>query len=301
MQTYSKLHIWPVEEPKESLDTTKSAWRSLSEKWPSLLMIEGGVKQYKIVFDANMILADMKFMFENPTKPTLLETLSKQTVITPCAPGWLISELRCGSSMHEFLKGQPHLNEQNLWDQWPKILKFMHIDTSYAYPVKARLCGSPDLKDEPYISMANDIGALGVLSRDKGCAGLNLRHLKRKDIRPLNDLANLIEGVVGARLFIVGVPLAGTYGLAAGGDALYKQAMKLPPIGKYALGGVAAVTLVAFVLPKSRKYILGQAKPILRKLQPAWNEYVKFANQTFDDERKASDIIAQLELGRLSS
>jgi len=262
-------------------------------------MIEGGVKQYKIVFDANMVLADMKFMFENPNQPTLLETLAKQTIITPCAPGWLVSELKCGTSVKEFLRAQPHMCSEDLWRQWPRILQHLKIDKSYAYPLRARLCGSPDLKDEPYISMANDLNALGVLSRDKGCSGLNLRHLRRGDIRPLGELADLLESIVGVRLFLFGVPIAGTYGLAAGAGALYKQAGKLPTAGKYALGGAAAITAIALIVPSSRKYLFNHVKPLASKMRPLWKVYEEFAQKSFENENQAKQIITKIEKGRV--
>lgn len=300
--TYGKkLHFWPLDEQSKNDSSMDLDWRSIAEKWPILLMIDGGVKQYKIVFDANMVLADMKFMCENPSRPTLLETLARRTIITPCAPSWLISELRCGSSMDEFLRSQPHLCAADLWKQWPKILEFLRIDSFYSYPLKSRLCGSPDLKDEPYISMAHDYKALGVLSRDKGCSGLNLRHLKRKDILPLQQLVDLLESVVGARLFVFGAPVAGTYGVAAGAHALYKQGAKLPEAAKYVVAGVAAATVIAFLVPKSRRYIIGQAKPVLSKIQPLLELYKDSAQQSFENELQAQQIITEIEKGRIDA
>lgn len=300
MMSDSNIHIWPIdaEEQPSSIDRRPS-WRAVQESWPQLTLQQPPPKPYKIVIDMNMLLADMRYKYLHPTKPVLLETLHQDEMIEIWAPHWLISELRCGTGMADFLKGFPDLTYENLWSQWPALQDIINFDRRYDYPVRMKMFGVTDIKDEPYVAVAKAHGALGILSRDTGFNTLKLNHLVRRDLRAIKNLSEIFEKAIGAKLVTIGVPTGIVAGTGAGLHKVYKKARALPKEGQYALAFVAMGASLLWLHPTSRDFMKDKGRKISKSLKPIFDGYLKIAEEGFEADKRIKELIFEIEDGRL--
>ena len=301
MQYDSQFHIWPVDDDLEPAVSLKRSanWRSVQEHWPQLTLLHPPPKPYKIIIDVNMVLADMRYKYLYPDKSVLLETLHFDQMIELWAPHWLISELRCGTAMTDFLRGFPSLTKQNLWSQWPKLHRIIKIDRRFDYPLRLKMFGVTDIKDEPYVAAAKAHNALGILSRDSGFKTLKLHHLVRSDLRAIELLSETFEKAIGAKLVTIGIPTGVVVGAGASLHSAYKKAITLPKETQYAIviAGLGAALL--WIHPKSRNFIEDKGRKTGEFLKPIWDGYIKIANEGFQLDKRIEELVFEIENGRL--
>ena len=301
MRTDSTIHIWPIDEAKEqeaSIVEKGSTWRVVQESWPQLTLQNPPPKPYKIVIDMNMLLADMRHKYLYPEKPVLLESLQKDGMIEIWAPHWLISELRCGTGMTDFLKGFPSLNHSNLWSQWPALQEIIKIDRRFDYPLRREMFGVTDIKDEPYVAVARAQNALGVLSRDAGFQALKLNHLVRRDLRAIEILSQTFEKAIGAKLVTIGAPTGAIVGVGTGLHLAYKKALTLPKEVQCGLALVSLGVSLLWIHPKSREFVKDRGRKTGAALKPIWDGYLEIAKEGLEADKRIEELVFEIENGR---
>lgn len=302
MTNDSTIHIWPLDEAKE-LEASPvgrgSSWRVVHESWPQLTIQNPPPKPYKIVIDMNMLLADMRHKYLYPEKPVLLESLQQDGMIEIWAPHWLISELRCGTGMTDFLKGFPDLTLENLWSQWPNLQEIIKFDRRFDYPLRCEMYGVTDIKDEPYLAVVRAHNALGVLSRDAGFQALKLNHLVRRDLRAIESLSQTFEKAIGAKLVTIGAPTGAIVGVGAGVHLAYKKALTLPKETQCGLALVGLGAALLWVHPKSRRFIKDKGRKTGQALKPIWDGYLKMAEEGIEADKRIEELVFEIENGRL--
>ncbi|WP_370334467.1 hypothetical protein [Parvularcula marina] len=216
------------------------------------------------VIDANIIFDDIRYKHLNPDcAQTRLEELIASGVVVLHAPEWLIVEME--SSVLPQLSdryGYPFDAVLNTWNAYREKICFHE-----GYEVPDLPNGHLDLKDVPYVRLAEDIQASGILSKDKDIDTLGGERFCRDAIATTCFYARATTGTITLRLCgltVTAVPILSLIALIKGLIALWK---KSPPalqlIYLVALGLAAASPKVRARIKKSLEQMPGHIERVL--------------------------------------
>lgn len=161
---------------EHAFDTSSLAMlRQWLERNPAVYEQLGAIARFKLVIDANFVLADLRYRGKHPMRgPTALEELVRSTVFEVHAPRWLETEI----AKHLPLIAQKSgLDLNALQQHWLQYQALLHWNDSLFAPDYGSHCEDP--KDLPYVRLAARIGAFGILTVDSDIAAMGGHMLPR--------------------------------------------------------------------------------------------------------------------------
>lgn len=191
---------------------------------------------YRIVIDACVMRNEIRRYISLEGRPTFIQEVNRSSVGQVHAPGWIETELEA-STLPSLYKSE-RISPRILSRIAETLLEEITIPTGYEAPVDTNLPENVDLKEEPYVRLAKDINALGILSWDKGFDKYFVQTFREDVIRQMQHLARLLNAAVQVRT-------AGkitTIVSANAVDEIYQASMKaLKKLPKEAvvIGGIA--------------------------------------------------------------
>lgn len=145
--------------------------RAVIREWKDLNNIVGGAFQFRLVVDTNVILGDLIWLVSKRTddtaKTSLMEVIDAETVQV-FAPLELSTEVEEKIPIIAHQKG---LNERNMVAQWNTYKKKITFSEADAIKV-SELSSGVDPDDAPFVALADQIGAHGVISKDPHIAAM---------------------------------------------------------------------------------------------------------------------------------
>jgi hypothetical protein len=137
--------------------------RELLKKLAAKKVFIGGIVQFSVVVDVNMVVPDLVYRVRHPERgATALEELIRSTVVVAHAPRWLDVEM--ASAIRQASR-QYRVPSETLRDGWKEFRALLVWDETLREPGEAGGCCDP--KDLPYVLLERKIGADGILSRDQ--------------------------------------------------------------------------------------------------------------------------------------
>ncbi|MGJ8562825.1 MAG: hypothetical protein ACSHXY_04665 [Alphaproteobacteria bacterium] len=247
---------------------------------------------YKLVIDANFIWNEVSYHLSVGEKPSTLTELSRSGLCEFHAPTWLLEELE--SSVLPKLAKHHCISSRVLRAIFDEFIR-PQIQFHLGYrPPKEIAYG--DNKDVPYVELAEDMGALGVISEDTDIERLLMRKIDRKEVLKFIELARIENGVVQVKcLGYIGVNVsAGSVSeLCKATSNLVKKAPK------ELLAAAAIVGVLGLAWFSSTERGRKQAKSVGKIALPPLMAGVEFVGKGIkwanENDRKAIEIRNVLE------
>lgn len=255
----------------------------------------GELEQFRLVFDANVVLGDIYWLVHNredPDAKTRLQQLILSETVLPTAP----TELR--SEIEEHLKEFAERYQTSLatykehWEWFEDRIEFRDVNQGTIAEDEAI---DPD--DLPYFYLSvesNDVAA--VYSKDSDLSAMGAPVVGEDVIPAMLEYAR----ATGAQYSLLLTPgifatVCAKAGIS-GGRKLVKAFGKLPPVVQ---GGVALVAVWALINPNIRKKVASK----LRQLQvPAKHTFevvgqlmLRWAQLVSKEKQRANDAHEKLE------
>jgi len=147
---------------------------------------------YKLVLDANFIWNEIGYHLSVRNRPSILTELRSSGLCEFHAPVWLLEELE-SSVLPKLAKHHriSSLELRAIFDEFIRPQIRFHLGY---LPPKNIVNG--DSKDVPYVELAEDIEALGVISQDADIEHLLMRKIDRTEVLKFIELARIENGVV---------------------------------------------------------------------------------------------------------
>lgn len=231
------------------------------EAHPQLKEHIGSFARFTVVVDANAVIADLVYRVRYPERgPTALMELLNSTVLEAWAPVWLDAEVRRALprvAKKKRLETEALLKE---WSSYSTLFRWMHIADDLRLADEQTVV---DPKDLPYIALAAELEAVGIITNDSDIAAMGGKPLSFSFVRTSRDYARAVVVPLSLRLFGVVVPFAVL--LAVGGmlRALVLRFRALPPHIQALLVGFL---VIAILHPRSRQWLAGQVATAMHYL-----------------------------------
>lgn len=240
-----------MDDKTERFDTgTLGFLRSFVERIPMLMASTGAIPRFPIVIDANALVRAMLQRLRYPGRGTLIEELTRATILEVHAPRWLEIEMRSAIPQVAASSG---FTEHELWRVFESYRAMIKWDDNFASPGRHGC----DPKDVPYVVLAEKIGAVGIFTNDRHIAELGGHPLTMDFIIAVRDYSRSAAKSIGARATSVMIPgsiLLVLMGLLV---ILIKAIARLRPDLKLVmLAGLG----VALAIPSSRKWLADVAE-----------------------------------------
>ena len=224
--------------------------RELVKKLAAKNVFIGGIVQFSVVVDANMVVPDLVYRIRYPDRgATALEELIRSTVVVAHAPRWLDVEME---SAIEQTSRQYGVATEELRERWKEFQTLLIWDETLREPGDA---GSEccDPKDLPYVQLERKISADGILSRDRHITKLGGHPLTANFVLSTRGYAREVVKSITLRVGGIVVPVASLMLLAGVLRSIGKGVAALPPPIKALLVVSGAVALVH---PDSRRWLV---------------------------------------------
>lgn len=220
---------------------------------PALREHVGRFAQFVIVVDANTVIRDLIHRVRFPEKgKTALQELVASSVVQAWAPSWLEPEITTNLPRIALKKGLPL---EALVDEWGRYrLNLLWDPRELAMPCDSRF-PSGDPKDVPYLALAQNIGAVGILSSDPDITEMGGVRLTFDFVLATRSYARAVVVPTGLRLFGVLVPAVLLIAFIQMLTSVVQAVRQLPPEAKVLLT-CAAILVVGHA--RSREWLVAQ-------------------------------------------
>lgn len=234
----------------------------LAARSPQLLAQIGQLVYVDIVVDVNVIVALLIGKVRIPEQKSRLEELVGSGLVRLHIPHWAITELT-NSALPQAAASQG-LPERLLHEQWRRYEHLFEVHNQYDAPNAMNYAPGGDLKDEPYATLATDIGAWGVLSKDGHFNDSRVVHLSHEHTGAFRDYARYETASLSFRvggLHLTQLTLHGVADLIGGLVALWRGLPVAVQLTLIALTGYAAAnpTIRSHVLAALEAAEIGRA------------------------------------------
>lgn len=212
-------------------------WHEVLRAIPALAQALGVPNQLRLVIDANVVLADLRWMVKKRTNPEarpILQEVIASGTIAAYAPPLLRAEVEKGLQDLAREEGLAHAQLVAAWGSYQGLFRYVEPLPSLS---ATDLAAVRDPNDQPYIDLRVSIDASAIYSEDP-------------------DLRGMEAPVVGQRVLTA----ARTYARAASISFTLK------------IGGVTVLAAGIAVLALVAKALIGGVRAI-RQL-PAWVQYL---------------------------
>ena len=247
---------------------------------------------YKLVVDANFIWNEVSYHLSVREKLSTLTELSRSGMCEFHAPTWLLEELE--SSVLPKLAKHHCISSRELRAIFDEFIR-PQIQFHLGYrPPKEIAYG--DKKDVPYVELAEDIDALGVISEDTDIERLLMRKIDRKEVLKFIELARIENGVIQVKCMgYMGVNVS-----ARSVSELSKATSNLVKKAPKEVWGAAAVVGILSLgwfscTERGRKQARGIGKAVLPALVTGAGIVGEGINWANENNRKANDLRKALE------
>lgn len=241
---------------------TLAQLRQWLERNPALYAQVGSIARFKVVIDANFVIADVMYRVKNPHRGGgVLTELIRSTVVEAHAPRWLETEIQKHLPLLAEEKG---LELESLQQDWVQYRALLTWDEAEAAPPDNPIdCCDP--KDLPYVRLAERIGAFGILSEDRHIAKMGGQKLPRDFTLSTRDYTRAVT--VSVTIRTLGVTLSGVtfQALVSAVRSATRGFLALPKSVQLLL---TAGLLVALVHPTSRRWLALQLQTVQKNLEP---------------------------------
>src|ERR1700722_13032434 len=200
--------------------------RELLKKLAARNVFIGGIVQFSVVVDVNMVIPDLVYRVRYPDRgATALEELIRSTVVVAHAPRWLDVEM---ASAIEQTSIQYKVPTEELRKRWKEFRALLIWDETLREPGEggSECC---DRKDLPYVLLERKIGADGILSRDRHISKLGGHPLTVDFVLSTRGYARAVVKSITLRVGGIVVPLASLIILAGVLRSIGKGIAALPP------------------------------------------------------------------------
>jgi predicted nucleic acid-binding protein len=236
--------------------------RQLLDKHASLKSTIGEIFQFRLVVDANFVIAVLIRRVRYPEqKQTALEELVKATIFEVFAPRWLETEM---ISTIPKVAERRKLSEEALWEQWQMYQRLLKWDDTYSLPPK-KVELAVDPKDVPYVMLEKALEADGILSRDKDISEMGGNALTMNFVLSARNYARATVVTVGIRVFGTMVGAIGLQVLVEMLRGVGKGVGKLPNGLKLAIL-IGLVVVIAH--PGARKWVAERLRVLVTAIDP---------------------------------
>lgn len=160
--------------------------RELVKTWKNISPLISGAVQFRIVVDTNIVLGDIRWLAykrENVSARTSLIEIIEAGTVDVYVPPALLAEVeeKIDLIAHEENRDKAHL--LSVWSEYQKKLKVAEPDSS----VVQSYSGGVDPDDAAFIALAEVIGAIGVVSKDRDIAMMGGRQISLDFVFSLRD------------------------------------------------------------------------------------------------------------------
>jgi hypothetical protein len=245
--------------------------RHMLERIPMLKVSAGEIPRFRIVIDANEVVSALLYRLQHPQRGRpLLDELIHATLLEVHAPRWLEVELR---SVIPKVAAEMGLAAAALWKEFEDYRPKFHWDEAIC---SAGADGSCDPKDEPYVVLAEKVGAVGIYSNDSHISKLGGHRLDRGFIIASRDYARSAAKSIGSRVSGLMIPTSAFMVAIGIVVAVVKGIARLPPGLRLAvLGGVA----LAIAVPQSRRWLADKGDLLWSLIQDATPQLFKIMGE----------------------
>jgi len=153
---------------------------------------------YSIVIDACVMRNEIRRYIGADKKLTFIQETHRSGVGVIHAPKWLETELETSTlpSLYKIEGISPRV----LARVAEQLIEEINVHASYNEPLQSiHLAQGVDIKDEPYVRLARDIDALGVLTRDKGFSKYKINTFQEDIVKHMQYIARLLNAEIQIR------------------------------------------------------------------------------------------------------
>jgi len=214
---------------------------------------------YSIVIDACVMRNEIRRYLGTDKKLTFIQETHRSGVGAIHAPKWLETELEA-STLPSLYKTE-RISPRVLTRVAEQLLEEINVHASYSEPLQSpHLEQGVDIKDEPYVRLARDIDALGVLTRDKGFSKYQINTFQEDIVKQMQYIARLLNAEIQIR---TAGKLTTTVTINIAGELLKSSTLPVKSIPKtYLVGGGLMVAGGAFYFFTQTETGRKQAKAI---------------------------------------
>jgi hypothetical protein len=260
--------------------------RELVKRLAARKIFIGGIVQFSVVVDVNMVVPDLVYRVRYPDRgATALEELIRSTVVVAHAPRWLDVEMASAIVQAARQYGLPTDVLRECWKEFQKL--FIWDETLREPGEVAGECCDP--KDLPYVLLERKISADGILSRDRHIKTLGGHPLTLDFVLSTRGYAREVVKTITLRMGGIVVPVASLMMLDGILRGIGKGVAALPPQIKALLVVSAAVALAH---PDSRRWLVERCANVGAILAAAGQSLVEIVAQLV-----AMESDAQLKAG----
>lgn len=199
-----------------------------------------------LVTDANEVFKELAYISRAKAVPSAFQETSEAGICALHAPDWLIKELEA-SVIPNFSKYHKVRESETIDWVENRVMPLIEIHEGYSNLEKYTILPHQDLKDAPYVALARDLNASGVLSNDSDIRDFGVRQFNRADLSELLYLARCEHATAMTRNF---GDVGGRLAIMATDEAV-KTAIRgfktLPPAGKSILIGGTFISLALWL------------------------------------------------------
>lgn len=244
-----------------------------------------GIFQMNVILDANVILAEIRWLALKRKKPDarsiLFETLECET-IKAFAPLFLIEEIEKNILI---IAKEDGISSDILiahWNSYKAYIQFVDIED----PTEEELTAAQDPKDLPYIKLQEMIDA-GIYSNDPDIVAMNGRIINASIVARLRDYSR--AAAIEYSLKFTGVAsFAITTQMIVGAAELVKvlaaQAKRLPP---WVAGVATLLVIIALAHPRTRSSVVLWIKSLPENLGNAGMQLLELSKPVIEAHYKA--------------
>ena len=255
--------------------------RELVKKLAARKVFIGGIVQFSVVVDVNMILPDLIYRVRYPSRgATALEELIRSTVVVAHAPRWLDVEM---ASAIEQASRQYGLPTEALRERWKEFQALFIWDEALCEPGEASSeCCDP--KDLPYVLLEKKIGADGILSRDRHIGKLGGHPLTLDFVLSTRGYAREVVKTITLRVGGIVVPVTSLMILDAVLRGVVRGIAALPAPMKTLL---IASAVIALAHPDSRRWLVERCVDLGAILAAASQSLIEIVAQLMAMDKEA--------------
>ena len=251
---------------------------------------------YSIVIDACVMRNEIRRYLGADKKLTFIQETHRSGVGVIHAPKWLETELEASTlpSLYKTERIPPRV----LARVAEQLLEEINVHASYREPLQsAHLAQGVDIKDEPYVRLARDIDALGVLTRDKGFSKYQINTFQEDIVKHMQYIARLLNAEIQIR---TAGKLTTTVTVNMAGELLKASTLPIKRIPKtYLVGGGLVVAGGAYYFFTQTKTGRKQAKAIgsiaMTGLKNLSELYINGINQFALVDQQIADLRQTIE------
>lgn len=160
--------------------------RELAKTWKNISPLIGGAVQFRIVVDTNIVLGDIRWLVHKrkneSARTSLIETIEAGTIEAYVPPA-LFDEVE---EKIDFIAREDGLDKTLLLSVWGEYQKKLSVTEPDSTVVQS-YSGGVDPDDAVFIALAEVIGAIGVVSKDRDIAMMGGKQISLDFVFSLRD------------------------------------------------------------------------------------------------------------------